>query len=216
MIGDVVRTELTGGIRLDVIPRKRRLTELGFNLPAHGVTANALNALLRALGYAVDRLTFARLDGYLKGYIDLVFEHEGRYYVVDWKSNHLGHSAADYDRPALDDAMAEHGYHLQSLLYCVALARYLAHRVRGYRHDAHFGGVFYLFVRGVRPDWTGVDGTATGVHFHRPEADTLRRLDALLGSRSPKIWMTTSTPSPASGPDATLSLQSEKRVGGEP
>jgi exodeoxyribonuclease V beta subunit len=197
MIGDVVRTELTGGIRLDVIPRKRRLTELGFNLPAHGLTANALNALLRALGYAVDRLTFARLDGYLKGYIDLVFEHEGRYYVVDWKSNHVGHSPADYDHAALDDAMAAHGYHLQALLYSVALKRYLAHRLRDYRHDEHFGGVFYLFVRGVRPDWKGVDGTATGVHFHRPEADTLARLDALLDASSDKrAGSTQRTPSP--------------------
>jgi exodeoxyribonuclease V beta subunit len=62
----------------------------------------------------------------------------------------------------------------------VALARYLARRVRNYRHDAHFGGVFYLFVRGVRPEWQGADGTKTGVHFRRPEAATLARLDALL------------------------------------
>ncbi len=180
MIGDVVRTELPGGIRLDRVKRERRLTELGFDLPARDLTPHALNALLRSLGYQVDRLTFARLDGYLKGYIDLVFEHAGRYYVVDWKSNHLGYAPADYDRPALAGAMAEHGYHLQSLLYCVALARYLARRVRNYRHDAHFGGVFYLFVRGVRPEWQGADGTKTGVHFRRPEAATLARLDALL------------------------------------
>jgi exodeoxyribonuclease V beta subunit len=182
MLADVVRTELPDGIRLDRIKRERRLTELGFNLPARGLTPHALNALLRSLGYRVDRLTFARLDGYLKGYIDLVFEHAGRYYVADWKSNHLGYAPADYHRPALADAMAEHGYHLQSLLYCVALARYLGRRVPGYRHDAHFGGVFYLFVRGVRPEWRSADGTATGVHFHRPEAATLARLDALLAS----------------------------------
>ena len=184
MMGDVVHTELPGGIRLDAIKRERRLTELGFNLPAHGVTANAANALLRSLGYAVDRLTFARLDGYLKGYIDLVFEHQGRYCIVDWKSNHLGHSPSDYDRPALAEAMAEHGYHLQSLLYCVALTRYLGRRVRDYRHDKHFGGVFYLFLRGMRPDWKGADGTSTGVYFHRPEAATLAHLDALLSGSS--------------------------------
>jgi exodeoxyribonuclease V beta subunit len=183
MIADVVHTELPGGIRLHGVTRERRLNELGFNVPAHGLTANELNALLRSLGYPVDRLTFARLDGYLKGYIDLVFEHADRYYIVDWKSNHLGYVPADYGRPALAAAMAQHGYHLQSLLYCVALARYLARRVPGYRHDEHFGGVFYLFVRGVRPEWNDADGTATGVHFHRPASATLARLDALLDSK---------------------------------
>jgi exodeoxyribonuclease V beta subunit len=178
-----VHTELPGGIRLHGVTRERRLNELGFNVPAHGLTANELNALLRSLGYPVDRLTFARLDGYLKGYIDLVFEHADRYYIVDWKSNHLGYAPADYGRPALAAAMAEHGYHLQSLLYCVALARYLARRVPDYRHDEHFGGVFYLFVRGVRPEWSDADGTATGVHFHRPASATLARLDALLDSK---------------------------------
>ena len=180
MIGDVVRTELPDGIRLDAIERGRRLTELEFDLPARRLDANALNAALKSLGYAVDRLTFARLHGYLKGFIDLVFEHNGCYYVLDWKSNHLGHSPPDYEPPALALAMAQHGYHLQALLYSVALARYLAHRVRDYRHETHFGGVLYLFVRGVRPDWKGPDAKATGVHFHRPEAATLARIERLL------------------------------------
>ncbi|HEY3553852.1 MAG TPA: PD-(D/E)XK nuclease family protein, partial [Casimicrobiaceae bacterium] len=119
-----------------------------------------------------------------RGFIDLVFEHGSRYYVLDWKTNHLGYAPADYAPDALAAAMAAHGYHLQALLYSVALARYLAQRVPGYRHDAHFGGVIYLFVRGVRPGWQNADGTATGVHFHRPSAATLARLDALLGAAS--------------------------------
>ena len=182
MIGDVVRTPLPDGIRLDAIARDRRLTELEFSLPAHEVDANAVNSALKTLGYAVDRLTFGRLDGYLKGFIDLVFEHAGRYYVLDWKSNHLGPSPADYEPGALAVAMAQHGYHLQSLLYSVALTRYLATRLRGYRHDAHFGGVLYLFVRGVRPQWKCADGTSTGAHFHRPSATTLVELERLLGA----------------------------------
>src|SRR6185437_530036 len=123
MIGNVVRTPLSDGIRLDAIARDRRLAELEFNLPVHHVDANALNAALKSLGYAVDRLVFGRLDGYLKGFIDLVFEHAGRYYVLDWKSNHLGYTPGDYEQAALAVAMAQHGYHLQSLLYSVALTR---------------------------------------------------------------------------------------------
>ena len=117
--------------------------------------------------------------GISRAYIDLVFEHGGRYYVLDWKSNHLGYAPADYGPAGLQAAMAEHGYHLQYLLYSLAVDRYLRHRVPGYRHDTHFGGVLYLFVRGVRPDWLNADGTPTGVFHHRPTAGTLARLDAL-------------------------------------
>jgi len=186
MIGNVVRTPLSDGIRLDAIARDRRLAELEFNLPVHHVDANALNAALKSLGYAVDRLVFGRLDGYLKGFIDLVFEHAGRYYVLDWKSNHLGYSPGDYEQAALAVAMAQHGYHLQSLLYSVALTRYLAKRLRDYRHDAHFGGVLYLFVRGVRPEWKCADGTSTGVHFHRPSATALLQLERVLDAAAMK------------------------------
>jgi exodeoxyribonuclease V beta subunit len=187
MLGDVLRTELPDGIRLDAVTQARRLTELEFNLPAHELAAPALNALLHARGYAVGRLTFPHLQGYLRGFIDLVLEHDGRYYLVDWKSNHLGYTPADYAPAALDDAMAHHGYHLQSLLYAVALSRYLAHRVPGYRHDTHFGGALYVFLRGVRPGWKTADGRAAGVHFHRPDAQTLAQLDRLLQPDARKV-----------------------------
>jgi exodeoxyribonuclease V beta subunit len=180
MLDDVTRAELPGGITLASIPLGRRLTELEFSLPSPRLAAGALNPALKALGYAVPRLTFGSLDGYLKGFIDLVFEHAGRYYVLDWKSNHLGYAAADYARDRLAQAMGRHGYHLQYLLYSLALDRYLTRRIPGYHHDAHFGGVLYLFVRGVRPNWRAADGTATGAYFHRPAAEVLRRLAALL------------------------------------
>jgi exodeoxyribonuclease V beta subunit len=184
MIDDVVHTQLPDGIRLDCIAGDKRLVELEFSLPAHHLDARALNDALKAAGYAVDRLTFGQLAGYLRGFIDLVFEHRSRYYVLDWKSNHLGYAPADYSPDALATAMAGHGYHLQALLYSLALTRYLARRVPGYRHGAHFGGVLYLFVRGVRPAWQNADGTAAGVHFHRPSDAMIARLDALLGAAS--------------------------------
>jgi exodeoxyribonuclease V beta subunit len=187
MLGDVVSAELADGMRLDGVPASRRLTELAFNLPARVLDASALNATLQALGYPVARLGFARLHGYLNGYIDLVFEHGGRYYVLDWKSNHLGYAPADYAASRLEAAMAQHGYHLQSLLYAIAVSRFLSRRVANYRHDRHFGGVLYLFVRGVRPAWRAADGRTAGVHFHRPEATALARLEALLDAQAPKV-----------------------------
>jgi hypothetical protein len=96
---------------------------------------------LAAHGYPLPRLGFPPLDGYLKGFIDLVFCHANRFHVLDWKSNHLGFAAADYGQQQVAAAMAEHGYHLQYLIYCVALHRYLRCRIADYDYDRHFGGV---------------------------------------------------------------------------
>ena len=166
-------------LRLADLPSSRRLVELEFHLPSHRLDADALNDALAAHGYAMPRLAFAALRGFLKGFIDLVFEHEGRFFILDWKSNHLGDTPAHYGRPALAAAMSDQGYHLQYLLYLVALDRYLRHRLAGYDPDHHLGGAVYLFVRGVRPDWKDADGAPTGVFFHRPATATIARLSAL-------------------------------------
>jgi exodeoxyribonuclease V beta subunit len=183
LLHDVLATPLPVGtaraLRLATVPRQRRLTELEFHLPAQRLEADALNAALAELGVAVPRLSFASLRGYLKGFIDLVLEHDGRYFIVDWKSNHLGDTAADYGAAPLAAAMAAQGYHLQALLYSVALDRLLQRRVPDYDAARHFGGALYLFVRGVRPGWTNGDGTPAGLHFHRPPPPALQRLSAL-------------------------------------
>jgi len=127
----------------------------------------------------VPRLSFATLRGFLKGFIDLVFEHEGRWFILYWKSNHLGDTSAHYGQAAMAAAMHEQGYHLQALLYLVALDRYLRHRLAGYDPGRHLGGAVYLFVRGVRPQWRDANGAPTGVFFQHPGAALLARLSAL-------------------------------------
>jgi exodeoxyribonuclease V beta subunit len=139
--------------------------------------------MLQQHGYAIPTLAFGRLDGYLNGFIDLVFEHDGRHYLADWKSNHLGTTPPSYGPAALDAAMALHGYHLQALLYAVALDRHLATRLPHYDRARHFGGALYLFVRGIRPDWT-VGGHPAGVHVSRPGDAVLDALSKLLQSGS--------------------------------
>ena len=166
-------------LRLNTVPPARCLVELGFHLPAPGLTAPVLNAWLAAQSYVVPRLAFQDLDGYLKGYIDLIFEHDGRYWVLDWKSNHLGEQPQDYAPVRLEAAMQTHGYHLQHLLYSVALHRHLGRSLAGYDYERHFGGVLYLFVRGVRPDWR-INGVPCGVFHQRCPAAVLASLDALL------------------------------------
>jgi exodeoxyribonuclease V beta subunit len=183
MLDDVLATPLPLGtptpLRLADLPLERRLTELEFHLPAHRLDAARLNEVLARQGYALPRFAFATLRGFLKGFIDLVFEHEGRYFLLDWKSNHLGEAAADYGPQALAAAMRDQSYHLQHLLYGVALARYLRTRIPGYRHETHFGGAVYLFVRAVRPGWGDAQGHPTGVVFHRADAETIARLSSL-------------------------------------
>jgi exodeoxyribonuclease V beta subunit len=181
MVDDVLTTRLTEeeGLTLATLPWERRLTELSFYLPAPHLSAAALNRWLSAHGYAMPRLTFGALDGYLKGYIDLVFEHAGRFWVLDWKSNHLGATPAAYGPAALEAAMAQHGYHLQHLLYTVALHRHLGLTLENYAYERHFGGVLYLFVRGVRPDWQ-LEGVPTGMFRHRARQEVIESLDRLL------------------------------------
>jgi exodeoxyribonuclease V beta subunit len=179
MLADVLNTRLPGGLVLSGVTRARRLVELEFNLPATQLAAGAMTALLREYGYPVPLLGFGTLDGYLLGFIDLIVEHEGRFHILDWKSNHLGRVPAAYAAAPVGRAMREHGYHLQFLLYTVALHRYLGRRLPGYRYEDHFGGAMYLFVRGVRPGWMGADGGALGVHVDRPPQELVERLSAL-------------------------------------
>jgi exodeoxyribonuclease V beta subunit len=94
-------------------------------------------------------LKFQPVRGMLRGFMDLVFEQEGRFYILDWKSNHLGYRPEDYGREAIREEMIRHLYPLQYLLYTVALHRFLSLRVRGYDYATHFGGVIYVFLRGV-------------------------------------------------------------------
>jgi len=196
LLQDVIATELSPGLRLNTVTLNRRLTELEFNLPAPRLFANEVNEALKTGGYPGPRLNFRTLEGYLKGFIDLVFEHDGRYFVLDWKSNYLGHAVAGYAAKPVADAMAAHGYHLQHLLYSVALDRYLRRRMADYQYASHFGGVLYLFVRGVRPTWKNADGASAGVFRHRPEAAMIQRFNALLDADSLD----------AANPDATWGL----------
>jgi exodeoxyribonuclease V beta subunit len=184
MMRDVLSTSLPDGIVLNQIHKAKRLNELGFYLPSSRLSADTLNRTLLDLGYDTPRLSFHDLNGYLNGFIDLVFEHEGRYYILDWKSNHLGNTATDYRQLNLAEAMSANSYHLQYLLYSVALDHFLNRRIHDYRYDAHFGGVMYLFVRGVRPGWLNENGSASGVFFDRPSEGTIRRLGNIISFNS--------------------------------
>ncbi|MGN5093452.1 exodeoxyribonuclease V subunit beta [Aeromonas hydrophila] len=160
-------------VRLRDLAPERKQVELEFFLPMGRVTAPALTALCQQhdpLSRGNKPLSFATVQGMLKGFIDLVFEWQGRWYLLDYKSNHLGMSPADYSRSALEQAMAEHRYDLQYQLYSLALHRLLALRLPGYDFEQHFGGVFYLFLRGMPQG---------GIFHTRPSRELVLGLDRL-------------------------------------
>ncbi|MFM5844863.1 exodeoxyribonuclease V subunit beta [Aeromonas sanarellii] len=168
-----LETGLGDPVRLRDLAPERKQVELEFFLPMGRVTAPALTALCQRhdpLSRGGKPLGFATVQGMLKGFIDLVFEWQGRWYLLDYKSNHLGMSPADYGRPALESAMVEHRYDLQYQLYSLALHRLLALRLPGYDFDRHFGGVFYLFLRGMPQG---------GVFHARPSRELVLGLDRL-------------------------------------
>ncbi|MGY3877278.1 exodeoxyribonuclease V subunit beta [Aeromonas enteropelogenes] len=173
----VLETPLETGfgepVRLRDLAPERKQVELEFFLPMGRVTAQALTALCQQydlLSRGNKPLSFATVQGMLKGFIDLVFEWQGRWYLLDYKSNHLGMSPTDYSRPALELAMVEHRYDLQYQLYSLALHRLLALRLPGYDFEQHFGGVFYLFLRGMPQG---------GIFHTRPSRELVLGLDRL-------------------------------------
>ena len=102
-------------------------------------------------------------------------QQNNKYYVVDYKSNHLGELFAHYVGEPLEQAMSSHHYHLQYLLYSLALHRFLATRIVDYDYQRHFGGCFYLFLRGMSKDTDNFGG----IYFSRPSLALIEQLDAL-------------------------------------
>ncbi|NQZ53085.1 MAG: exodeoxyribonuclease V subunit beta [Piscirickettsiaceae bacterium] len=182
-VKEVVATPLNkSGIALSVLTPATRLDELAFYFPVANLSVNNLQKellpLLAAdstLATVIKRLSFSSLTGFMKGFIDLVFEHEGKFYVVDYKSNHLGNTEADYQTEQLDDAMVAHDYPLQYLIYSLALHRYLKLRLIDYDPEIHLGGVYYLFIRGMKSEW----GQA-GIFYDKLDIALLEKFDACL------------------------------------
>lgn len=153
--------------------------ELEFVLSLGKLNAGDLEKSVTLLKEDVKKpgLTFADVEGMLRGFIDLVCVHQGRYWLVDYKSNWLGKKPSDYHHDAMEHAVAEHRYDIQAALYSVALHRYLQHSVSDYTPEKHFGGVAYLFLRGMDGKTPG-----QGVWVRQPDGEQLAQWDALLNA----------------------------------
>ena len=179
-LAELLEVELAPGLQLRKIPTSERLAEVEFSTCLPLLRPEDLRALFS--GHAspaldpegLGALRFSPVAGFLRGFIDLLFRHQGRYYIVDWKSNWLGNRPENYDPAQITAAMRSHHYALQAHLYVLAADRFLAARLPDYDYETHFGGVFYLFLRGVdaaQPE--------RGVFRCRPTLDLVEKLRAL-------------------------------------
>jgi len=183
LISRTLNVRLPEGLRLCELEPSARRDELEFHLGLAPIAIAALLKLLHAHGVVLERQAFGlrrRIEGLLTGRIDLVYRHHERYYLLDYKSNRLG----DYTPAALAEAVRDSEYDLQYVLYTLALHRWLRFRIgTDYDYERHFGGVRYLFCRGL--DAARDDGT--GVHALRPSRALIQSLDALFAGRAEAV-----------------------------
>ncbi|KLI99316.1 exodeoxyribonuclease V subunit beta [Luteimonas sp. FCS-9] len=191
LIGSTLTVALPEGVRLCDVPVDARRAEIEFQFALQPTAVEAMLALLHAHGVATTRTGFGlrrTLEGLMTGLIDLTYTVDGRWYVLDYKSNRL----PAYDAPALQRAMAHSEYDLQALIYTLALHRWLRFRLGGdYDYARDFGGVRYLFCRGLDPDR---DATS-GVHAQRFAPALIHDLDALFaGAVAPPRTVSAGSP----------------------
>ena len=154
--------------------------EMEFWFASHKVDVLKLDELVRQYthnGVARVAAEPVLLNGMFKGFIDLTFEHQGRYYVADYKSNWLGVDDLAYTGQAMEQSILDNRYDLQYVLYLLALHRQLKARLADYDYDRHMGGALYLFVRGTQ-------AASQGVYFTRPPRELIERLDRLFQGKA--------------------------------
>lgn len=183
MKNNVLGCELEPDLKLSDLGNNKRLNEMEFHFSIENLRVSDfkkafqesnINELFKE---KMVGLNFNTVQGFMTGFIDLTFEYNGKYYILDWKSNHLGNSYESYGKDPLINAMAEHYYFLQYTIYTVALHRYLKQNLKDYNYDTHFGGAYYIFLRGVSDN----SRSGTGVFFDKPKFELIDNLDKVFG-----------------------------------
>jgi len=188
-------------IKLADISEADKLAEMAFDFSLVPIKAgDGRNAIFEVLaqewGDAADdseeKIFLGRLKewqteipgGFMTGFIDLVFRKNGKYYILDWKSNCLSRNPENFKRKGLVQEMATHSYFLQYLIYCAALHRYLGQCIENYDYNTHFGGALYIFLRGV--DQTDDKQSQNGIFYTKPKKQLIENLAAaLMGTANP-------------------------------
>lgn len=171
-------TPFGGGIQLAHIAPQQRLNEWQFYLRLRNEKAlPQLNRLLQnesALAKKLPDLQLKQLDGFVRGFVDMIAQIDGKFYIIDYKSNFLGYIAEDYSPQRIEKVIGQYRYDLQYLLYTLAVHRYLTSRLgENYNYERDFGGVAYLFLRGMNGEEN------SGVYFEKPSKTLIEQLDTL-------------------------------------
>lgn len=194
-LDEVLQTPLFPDLQLSLsdLPLNKTLREAEFYFPMNESRWQGLKSVLNAHRSALakqldaDALTTpnlltSSLEGMMHGFIDLIFEHDGKYYVADYKSTWLGDTIQHYTPAALFENNQHHLYDLQYLIYGLALHRYLKQSLPEYKPSMHFGGVYYLYLRGMHPD----NENGEGVFFTSITENILNALDKVFSSDDAK------------------------------
>jgi len=159
------------GLSLSALDPKSLIPEMEFYYQNEHIKTQNLLSVIRDGNQQHYEIGGEAESGFLKGFIDLTFEYEGRYYLLDYKTNFLGDTVTDYEQPHLVEEMQEASYDLQYHIYTIALHRFLKQLKPDYSYDKHFGGAFYLFLRGMNREGS------EGIFFDRPDYETIQTLD---------------------------------------
>ncbi|MEW6982845.1 exodeoxyribonuclease V subunit beta [Colwelliaceae bacterium 6471] len=192
-LSEIIDTPLPNGGRLADLSSTHTLRESEFYYPMQSASTDKLTKLLtdhrnQAAHRITDKTTLAqvrlpaykKLKGMMHGFIDLIFEHQGKYYLCDYKSSHLGDHFSDYQSQQLVENIEQHHYDLQYLIYALALHRQLTFCVDGYDPDIHFGGVYYFYLRGMtNKDEASQTAGSTGIYYRAIAKEELQAFDQL-------------------------------------
>ncbi|MFT5699058.1 MAG: exodeoxyribonuclease V beta subunit [Desulforhopalus sp.] len=175
LLSCVVSSCLAGDFCLMDLPKEHCLKEMPFYFQLSLFQTSAIGDILKS-DPTVLPVGPRQMRGYLTGFVDLICLENGKYYIMDYKTNNLGGDLSAYQHDQLVLAMKSHNYGLQYWIYSLVLHLHLQNLIEDYSYESHFGGVMYLFVRGMSPDYPG-----SGVFSTIPDYETLLRLAALLG-----------------------------------
>ncbi|WP_289023049.1 UvrD-helicase domain-containing protein [uncultured Salegentibacter sp.] len=164
------------------ISNAKKRNEMEFDLRTQWVDLPGINDFDAGEGIEIRCNTqHMAKSGLLNGLIDLFFEYNGKYYILDWKSNYLGDDLSFYEgEDKMREAMNEGNYHLQYLIYTVAVKNYFEQRLTDFNYEEHFGGVIYVYLRGARA------GKETGIYTNRPTLEQVLFLEKIFENQAPQ------------------------------
>jgi exodeoxyribonuclease V beta subunit len=175
-IGHLLSVELTVGgetFKLSQVGLSDLISEFEFDFRLDEFPVGSLAEAAGDIPVKINQ-DLGTLHGIMNGKMDLFFRHNAKYYILDWKSNHLGSTLADYDDEHVRAAMEVSNFNLQYLIYSIAARKYLTTRIPAFEYEGDFGGVIYLFMRGVRR------GAETGLFVDKVGVETLNRFESVM------------------------------------